>query len=791
MKEKGKKGEFPLRGSETGSRPPAVPGLRGRPQKAKAPKAPASAYRILFDHGSDAIFLLADNIILDCNERAAYVFRSEKEKLCGRLVDELLPALQPDGTPSLEAFVARTDEVFSGKPQSFRWRWQPDGCVSFEAEVRLDAISPGVDRVLQVLIREGTKDRDAEEALKESENKFRDLSEKSLVGVYLIQDWVFKYVNPKLADIFGYTVEDLLSTIKPVDVVAPEDWPMVRDNIWKRISGETASIHSQFRLITRSGKVKNVEVYGSRTVCHGKPALVGTLLDITERKEREELLRQAERKYRSIFENAVEGIFQTTPDGQVVAANPAHAKMLGYNDPEELIASLHDVTHQVYAKKERRAEFMDLLDKEGLAIGFECEMVKKDGTLIWVSLNARRAIDEEGKTFFYEGTIEDITEKKRVENDLRLLNEFNKAIIDHAPVAIFTLDKDGIFTSINPALATLSGLGPRAGEKLIGFSWLENPYTIQCGLARYIEAGLRGEPFQLWDFPFMTYRGDRNIFMDFRGVPLKDKYGDIEGLLCIIEETTDRVKIRAKLMQEAKLSTIGRLAAGIAHELNNPLGTLVAYSERAHRCVDSFRGLRPTKGVEVEKLEGYLNIIEEEAFRCKRVGTDILSLFQREGLEIGPLNVNELLNGVADHMNIDRAAVRIVKDQSDCLPEIPGDVSALRQVFINLITNAMDAAEGRRDATIWIRTGLHEDRVLVEIEDNGTGIPESIVDKIFEPFFTTKESKSGIGLGLSLCHDFVRDLGGSIKVVSKPGHGTTFTVSLPIHNDDSREVRLR
>ena len=325
-----------------------------------------------------------------------------------------------------------------------------------------------------------------------------------------------------------------------------------------------------------------------------------------------------------------------------------------------------------------------------------------------------------------------------------------------------------VFTSINPALAGPLGLGSRAEEKLIGFNWVKNPYTIQCGLARHIEGGLKGEPFQLWDFPFMTYRGDRNIFMDFKGVPLKDKNGEIEGLLCIIEETTDRVKTRAKLMQEAKTSVIGRLAAGIAHELNNPLGTLVAYSERAASCIQSFQG------ADVERLKGYLTIIEEEAFRCKGVTTDILSLFQKEGLEIIEIDMDELLDSLLELLNTSQ--VKIVRERSLPLPHIMGDISALRQVFVNLIANSVDAVEGRADATIWIRTKPAEDHLLVEIEDNGTGIPDSIVEKIFEPFFTTKESKSGIGLGLSLCHDLVKDMGGTIKVVSTPGHGTTFSV---------------
>ena len=615
------------------------------------------------------------------------------------------------------------------------------------------------EKFFQAIVHDVTNREQAVRGLRESENLFRDLTEKSVAGVYLIQDWVFKYVNPMFAEIFGYSVEELTTNVGPADVVMPEDWPTVRENIRKRIFEEATSIHSEFRICTKDGEIRNVEVYGSRTMYQGKPAVVGTLLNITERKRSEERLRQAERKYRSIFENAIEGIFQSTPEGQIVAANPAHARILGYDSPEDLILSLTDIMHQTYVDPDRRTEFLHMLERDGIALSFECEFFRKDGSKIWVSLNAHDVRDEDGKTLHYEGTLEDITQKRKAESELRLLNEFNKAIIDHAPVAIFTLDKErSIHEHKSCPGFSFRSWGP--GRKRNSSALTGSKTLIQYNVVwlSHIERGLRGEPFQLWDFPFTTYRGDRNIFMDFKGVPLEGKQREIDGLLCIIEETTDRVRTRTKLMQEAKMSAIGRLAAGIAHELNNPLGTVVAYSERASGFLKSHRGMSE-KEWDLEKLEDYLTIIEEEAFRCKGVTTDILGLFQKESLEIAKIDINQLLNHLLAHMNLEKTNVKIVKEAGSPLPYILGDTSALRQVFVNLIANALDAAEGRVGATIWIRTRHNDNHVLVEIEDNGLGIPDSIMDKIFEPFFTTKKAKSGIGLGLALCYDLICDMG--------------------------------
>jgi PAS domain S-box-containing protein len=454
--------------------------------------------------------------------------------------------------------------------------------------------------------------------------------------------------------------------------------------------------------------------------------------------------------------------------------------MLGYDSPEECIALITDIGYQLYSDPGVREEFARKVEENGLLRGFECELHKKNGYRIWVSMNAHGVRDIDNRILYYEGTLEDITEKKKVEHEFDRLHQFNKAIIENAPVAIFTIDMNGKFMSVNPALATLSGLGLEVEEKLVGFNWLQNPFTVRCGLAEYIRKGLEGEPFQLWDFAFMTYRGDRNIFINFKGVPLKGKEGDIEGLLCIIEETTERVMTRAKLMQEVKMSAIGRLAAGIAHELNNPLGTLVAYAERASNYLESVSKDFP-KHFALEKLRGYLNIIDEEAFRCKRVVSDILSVPKKEGMEIIQVDIERILDKILERLSVDNTNLTVAREATVSLPSILGDSRVLRQVFVNLINNAVDALEGRMDAKLWIRTALKDDMVIIEVEDNGIGIPDTIIDKIFEPLFTTKESKKGIGLGLSLCHDFVKSMEGTIKVESKPGFGTTFIVSLPIN----------
>lgn len=374
--------------------------------------------------------------------------------------------------------------------------------------------------------------------------------------------------------------------------------------------------------------------------------------------------------------------------------------------------------------------------------------------------------------------IQDMTAQKKTEDDLRRLNRFNEAIIENAPVAIFTIDKNGLFTSVNPALATLSGLGERAEEKLIGFNWATDPYTVKCGLADHIKRGLKGESFQLWDFPFFTYRGDRSQYINFKGVPLKGKDGSVEGLLCIIEETTDRVKARIQLEQEAKMSAIGRLAAGVAHELNNPLATLAAHSELAQDLIKSVGG--DSDSEDMRELCEYFEVIQEQAFRCKGIIKDLLDLTRKEGFEHVALDVNSLIEDGLRLIDFRKLKIGVKKYFASNIPMVLADVSALRQVLLNVLTNAIDAVQGKARAMIVLRTHADDSSVFIECEDNGMGIPDVIADKIFEPFFTTKELGKGLGLGLALCYELLGKMGGRIEAESKPGKGSTFRIALPI-----------
>jgi len=382
-------------------------------------------------------------------------------------------------------------------------------------------------------------------------------------------------------------------------------------------------------------------------------------------------------------------------------------------------------------------------------------------------------------------TVQDITYRKKADEELRRLNDVNTAIINNAPVAIFTIDKNGAFMSVNPALATLSGLGKEAEGKLLGFNWIKNPYTIRCGLAEHIKRGLAGEPFELVNFPFITYRGDKGQYVNLRGVPLKGKDGKVEGLLCMIEDNTEKVTAQMQSIQDAKMSVIGRLMTGVAHELNNPLATIAANSELA--C-ELFQGLKDghVDGEGLKELQEYLDVVQEQAFRCKNIIKDMIDLTRKKGFEVQDIDIRECMRGILPSINFKKKNIRLVQEVPADLPYVRADLNAMKQCLMNIINNAVDALEVRGGGMIRVGAFHMDKTVRIEIEDNGVGIHDSMLDKIFEPFFSTKDTGKGVGLGLTLCYEFLNRMGGNIEVESTLGKGSLFKITLPAHTKDRK-----
>jgi len=271
-------------------------------------------------------------------------------------------------------------------------------------------------------IRYAIERKRAEEALRESEDKFKNLVEKSNVGVYLIQDGVDKYVNARCAEIHGYSVEEMIDKIGPKDTTFHEDLSNTEENIHKRMSGEVEFLHDEFRIITKNQEIKNVEIFGARTIYQGRPAVIGTMLDITDRKRSEEKLRESEERFRQLAENIHEVFYIYEADtGQLSYISPAYKEMWGYPPHQSLYQepnSLWDAVHP-----EDKDHVMRSLEKKSQGEVEEVyRIVRPDGSIRWIKDRSFPIYDGSGKTHRIVGIATDITDHKMGEEKLKYLS---------------------------------------------------------------------------------------------------------------------------------------------------------------------------------------------------------------------------------------------------------------------------------------------------------------------------------------------------------------------------------
>jgi two-component system cell cycle sensor histidine kinase/response regulator CckA len=372
-------------------------------------------YRALVGNMADAILILDTNArIIAYNQAFLFLFGFEERDVRNAFVG--LTGQSDEGKELLSKMLPAMESLTTFQTEwNFRRR---DGRVIKIASSTAPII--GANQVVAGYVGCMREVGGGERGAQESDHQLRRLAEKSLslTGIFLIQDGFFRYVNQRFSQAFDYEVEELIDRMRPRDLGWPDEWSdPERLTAKEPQEDEEPTVHEEFRGVAKNGRPISIEVHGSSTTVRGRAAIIGTLLDITKRKEAEERLRNAEEKYRTIFENSVLGIFQTTPDGRFLSANHSVARILGYSSPEELMRTVADMG-QFYVSQERRAEFDRLMSERGFVEGLEAEMNRKDGTVNWVSLSTRAVRDERGNTIYFEGTVEDITERKRIEAEL-------------------------------------------------------------------------------------------------------------------------------------------------------------------------------------------------------------------------------------------------------------------------------------------------------------------------------------------------------------------------------------
>ena len=414
-----------------------------------------------------------------------------------------------------------------------------------------------------------TERRRMEETVVESEERYRHIFENAMESItQTTPEGRFITANPAAAHMQGYdSPQELIADISSIERQFYVQ-PGRRQEFIRLMEKEGSVTGFESEVFRKDGTTAWVSE-NSRAVRDEHGSLLyyeGVSADITERKRAEQALQRSEEKYRQIFENAMEAITQTTPDGKYLTANPAAVQMLGYDSPQELIAAISDIEHQFYVEPGRRREFIGRMEKEGVITGFESEFFRKDGSTAWISENSRAVRDEHGSLLYYEGTAVDVTERKRAEQALLRSEEKYRHIFENAMESITQTTPDGKFITANPAAAqTLGYDSPQ--EMIAGVSDIERQFYVQPG-RRQEFISLMEKEGSVTGFESEVFRRDGSIaWVSENSRAVRDEHGCLlyyEGTTVDITDSR-RAQEQLRASEEKYRSLFANIPFSIAH----------------------------------------------------------------------------------------------------------------------------------------------------------------------------------------------------------------------------------
>jgi PAS domain S-box-containing protein len=859
--------------------------------------------RAILDSALDCIITMDHHgRVVEFNPAAVTTFGYRREEAIGQLLSELIipPSLRERHQKGLARYLATGEAPVLGQRLELS-AVRRDGS-EFRVELAIIRIGTQTPPMFTGFIRDITEREATTKKLNAQEKQYRLLFDDNPtpMWVYDVQSLNILAVNQAAISSYGYSREEFLSrTLR--DMRPAEDVASLEESISD--AAAPAGYGGEWRHLKKDGSVITAAVYSSPTMFDNKEARMALALDLTERNEAERKLREAEEKYRSIFDNVSEGIFQNALGGARISANPALARILGYDSPEQLIGEGIDVQRQSYVDPAEREEFKRIMAEHGSVKGLEYQVQRKDGSHIWISESARLVRDADAQPLYYEGSVQDITEQKRAEETLRESEEHlrlviaasNDGIWEHNYLTgvltwsdrmyeMFGLDRHSFVPTIDSfadllhpddrtpfekairelmansgryeapsrirlqdgsyghflgrGRVVLDGAGKpirivgsmadlttllQAEKRLVEQTdllnlahdaimvrdmddriefWNHGAEVLYGWTAEEARGRLSAEFFHhqdpidllaarqtlletgVWsgEIRYLTKQGDA-VVVRSRWTLVRDEHGNPKSKLIIDTDITEQKKIEEQFLRAQRLESIGTLASGVAHDLNNILLPIMMAAPvlRAE-----------TNPAEREK---FLDIVESSAQRGANVIKQMLTFARGadgDRVLLQPIYFLEEVFKIAGQTFPKSILRRTSYDEN--IRSIEADPTQLHQVLLNLCINARDAMpnggelclaaenfdvdEHYASITPGATVGPH---VMLQVTDTGSGIPSDVIDKIFDPFFTTKGVGQGTGLGLSTVIGIIESHGGFVNVSSRPGR-TSFKIFLPAKN---------
>jgi PAS domain S-box-containing protein len=483
-----------------------------------------------------------------------------------------------------------------------------------------------------------------------------------------------------------------------------------------------------------------------------------------------------------VIESSHDGIITVNPDLTIRTWSRGAEQILGWNREEVVGRPARFVPEELW--EEAGAKVAQAMESRQ-TVYHETVRYHKDGRAIDVSLTLSPLLGHDGQVLGAMAILRDITDRKQFERALKASEEKYRTLFESANDPIFLIDpENGAILDANQQAVATSGYSTDELRRM------RIPDVHPAEEREKAEAIVKGV---LEQGAIMSFEGTNLRTRDGRLIPLSisarlAEFGGRRVIMGIARDITDlrraeeeRATIQGRLLQAEKLASLGQLAAGVAHEINNPLATIAGCAEGLlDRATDPLLRAQPA----FQEFPDYLSVIEEEAYRCKEITGSLLQFVRAEGGDREPTDINHLLeksleptshqprfSGLALHFELDPH-----------IPFLQINQNRLRQAFLALAVNALEACGGNGRLTVRTlrRSTNAGGEVLVEFEDTGCGIPPELLGKIFEPFFTTKGEQRGTGLGLAICHSIVAEHGGQMEVESEVGRGSLLRITFPV-----------
>jgi len=637
--------------------------------------------------------------------------------------------------------------------------------------------------------------------VRQLEEKYRDLIENSPEMIYqLDRSGTFVHVNKTGLDKLGYGLEDMLE-LKLWELVPRGQEPRVLNYLERLVTQGQGSIETV--LMAKDGRTIDVEIHATALLDHVRGGLIHSrafVRDVTERRRLEQELHRytsgleqavserthqlvaSQARYKALFDLVADSVFMVKADGTIVAVNKREEEALGYTEASVAGQTILDVMPEACHQ-----EFIGWLRDIGVGqqqvSTQETTVFHSDGHEIPVEMDLIRVGDADQMLVMVQ--LRDITERKRFERQLQSYREdlesnvrertreieetkqYLENLLENANDVIYTLDTDQRFTYVNTKVQTW---GYRKDD-LLGRPYLSLLSRRHRG--RRLKSTLDIGAKLVYEVEVVTRLGEvRTATVSVS--PLHGSEGQILGVLGIARDMTDTKKMEQQIRNSEKLASVGKLAAGVAHEINNPLGGIL-------NCLYNLR----KGGVSVSRQEEYWASMEHGVRRVQKIVRQLLDFSQQHEPEFSWADINRIVDQVLVLTSHVFTSSRIELDTvlGKDLPNIMVDRHMIEQVLMNLILNAVQAM--KHGGVLTIRTTVVEGVCRVEVRDTGSGIPASVLPRVFDPFFTTKSEGEGTGLGLSVNLGIVERHGGKILVDSEVGKGTMFTLCLPVSRDRS------